>query len=210
MNPKAKAFAALIALLGWFAIIMQFYLIIENRIDSIPVTILRFFSFFTILTNIIVAFAFTMQCLKKGSNHFFAGARVQTAVTVYIVVVGAVYNLILRFLWQPQGTQRLVDELLHSVVPFLSIIYWLVFVQKTSLQWKDSFKWQLFPVAYVVFIVVRGLLSGEYPYPFINVTAIGYPQALLNGCVLMLVFMGLSLFLIAIGKWISRKHTQML
>ena len=31
------------SLVGWFAVIMQLYLIIENRIESIPETVIRFF-----------------------------------------------------------------------------------------------------------------------------------------------------------------------
>ncbi|MBC7867593.1 MAG: hypothetical protein H7X88_08665, partial [Gloeobacteraceae cyanobacterium ES-bin-316] len=35
------------ALLGWIAILVQLVLIIQNRVASIPETIVRFFSFFT-------------------------------------------------------------------------------------------------------------------------------------------------------------------
>ena len=35
--------------IGWFAIIAQFFLMLENRQADIPETIIRFFSFFTIV-----------------------------------------------------------------------------------------------------------------------------------------------------------------
>ena len=40
--------------LGWFSIVGQFVLTIENRQVAVFETIIRFFSFFTILTNLLV------------------------------------------------------------------------------------------------------------------------------------------------------------
>lgn len=203
----AKWYAALAALLGWFAIMAQFYLILTNRTTPLPETITRFFSYFTVLTNIIVAICFTAIFMSGKGNltRFFLRTDTQTAITVYIIMVGAVYNLILRFIWSPQGLQKLVDELLHSVIPLLFILYWLIFVRKSTLQYKDAFRWLLYPLCYTVFIAIRGAISGFYPYPFVNVSEIGFPRALLNGGILVLVFTGLSLFLIAIPKWLIRK-----
>ena len=203
-----KLFAGIAALLGWFAITAQFYLIINGNTAPVSETIIRFFSYFTILSNILVALCFTgilfdPKCLL---HRFFSKAGTQTAITAYIMVVGGVYNVILRFLWQPKGLQQVVDELLHSVIPLLSILFWLAFVPKENLRWKNSFSWMIFPLCYTVFLAVRGAISGYYPYPFINVTNIGYPTVLLNGGILVLVFMGVFLFLIAVAKFISRKQ----
>lgn len=208
MKQTAKFFAAITAILGWFAVSAQFYLIMQGRTLSTTETIIKFLSYFTILTNIVVAIGFTFTVFKKAG--FFSRPGTQTAITVYIVVVGAVYNVVLRFLWNPQGLQLWVDELLHTVVPLLSLLYWILFVPKSTLKWKDSIVWMGFPVGYTVLIVIRGAFSGYYPYPFIDVPEIGYPQALLNGCILMLVFMGLSLFLIAVAKFTSRKQIKSL
>ena len=208
-STSKKWYAFITALLGWFAVITQFILLIQNRITSIPETIIRFFSFFTILSNILVAVTFSFVFLQgKGKwNRFFNKATTLTAITVYIIVVGAVYNIILRMIWHPEGLQKLVDELLHSVIPVLATLFWIFFVKKEVLQWKDSLSWLLYPIVYTVFIAIRGMISDYYPYPFINVPAIGYPRALLNGLILTGVFLGLSLFLIAVAKFISRKRT---
>lgn len=206
-SSSIKWYTLITALLGWFAVITQFVLLIQNRITPLTETIIRFFSFFTILSNIIVALTFSFLFFGAAGKwgRFFHKATTITAVTVYIIVVGAVYNIILRVIWHPVGLQKFVDELLHSVIPVLATLFWILFVKKEELQWKDSFLWLLYPILYTVFIAVRGMLSDYYPYPFINVPAIGYPRALLNGLVLAVVFLGLSLFLIAVAKFISRK-----
>src|SRR4051812_38806133 len=103
---------------------------------------------------------------------------------VYITVVGLVYNLILRQLWKPAGLQFVDDELLHSVIPFLFILYWLMFVPKSELKWKDVLFWLIYPLIYLICILIRGALSGFYPYPFINTDDIGYYETFINSGIL--------------------------
>ena len=110
MRKKSAAGKILIplgAILGWSAIVLQLYLIIINRVATVPETIVRFFSFYTILTNILVASYFSFLWLKPDSQigKFFSLENVAAAITLYITVVGLIYNIILRHLWSPQGLQ---------------------------------------------------------------------------------------------------------
>jgi hypothetical protein len=201
-----QLYIALGVIMGWFAASLQFYLLILNRKASIPETIIRYFSFFTILTNILVAVTLTFILFKSKSRlgKFFEKPATLTAVTVYIVIVGAVYNLILRQLWAPTGLQKLVDELLHSAVPIYFVVFWLMFVLKEDLKWKDTFSWLIYPLIYLLIIIFRGSISGYYPYPFVNVSKLGYEKVLINSAVLFAVFWGLSLAFVGIGKLISK------
>ena len=201
-KQSARIIALLGALLGWFAILMQLYLMIENRVVPVPGTLLRFFAFFTIDTNIIVALCFSFIFLgnKTRLGRFFSKASTVTAITVYITIVGIVYNVILRSEWDPQGMQKIVDELLHSVIPALFIIFWLVFVPIEQLKWKNAFPWLIYPVVYMAYAIIHGAITKFYPYPFVDVNKLGYNKALLNaGGVLLIIFL-LSLSLIATGK----------
>lgn len=200
-----KNIALIFALIAWFAVITQFYLMMENRVASVPETIIRFFSFFTILTNTLVAVFFTVQYMAKNQNRFWHKAGTLTAITVYILVVGLVYQLVLRQIWEPQGMQRIVDELLHSVNPVLVLIFWFLYEKKDSIRWNRLPYWLLYPLVYLVYILIRGHFSGFYPYPFINVTELGMQQALVNSFFLLLVFLGLSAGLV----WIGKKSSQM-
>ncbi len=190
------------AFTGWFSVISQFYLNIVSR--SVPVIELtiRFFSYFTILTNILVAFCFTITLLKPKSRvgEFFSQPRLLTAVTAYITFVWIAYNILLRHLWNPEGFRLIVDELLHSFIPCLSILYWLIFVPKSELQWKSILPWMIYPLIYLWYVLIRGALSGFYPYPFIDVNALGHFKVFLNDGGLILAFMLLSLLFVAIGK----------
>jgi hypothetical protein len=197
-----RSYATIGAITAWLAVIAQFYLIIINRTSTVPETVVRFFSYFTILTNILVALSFTALLLKPKSQwrNFFSRPDVLTAVAVYITIVGLVYNMILRALWQPEGLQRLVDELLHTVVPLLFIVFWCIYVSRHALRWKQIASWLLYPFVYFLYVLIRGALSGFYPYPFINVREHGYGPVLLNSLYIMCAFLFFSALFVAVGK----------
>ena len=199
----AKLLLAAICLLGWFALVGQFDLIILNRITSIPEIIIRYFSYFTILTNLLVAICGTALLTNRNSKikSFFSRQNTLTAVAVYITVVGLVYNSILRFLWNPQGLQWIVDELLHSVIPLLFIVFWLLIVPKGKFQWKNVLAWLLYPLIYLVFVLLRGLPSSFYPYPFIDVDKIGYYKTFINSSGMLLAFLAVAIIFLIVNRF---------
>ncbi len=202
--PKQnKPFEILIAVLAWLAVLLQLYLIIANRIASVPETIIRFFSFYTILTNILVAIHFTSHAWGRKGNlfAFFQRATTSTAITVYITIVGIIYNIILRLTWQPTGLQLVVDELLHTVIPLLCIVYWWMYIRASRLGWKNFLPWLWYPGVYFAFVIIRGIPSGFYPYPFINVEELGYQKVLINALLILVAFVIASLLFIGISKW---------
>ena len=204
-----KAYLGIIAILGWFALTAQLYLIIQNGVGSIIEIVIRYFSFFTILTNLIVALCATVLLLWPNTKwgNFFSKPATLTAITVYITIVGVVYNVALRFLWQPQGLQFVVDELLHTIIPLLFILLWFLYVLKSGLKYANAFLWLIYPVIYIIYTAIRGAITDEYPYPFTDVTLLGYGRVALNSLGLFAAFFGLSLFLIAIGKYLSRNKS---
>ncbi len=162
----------------------------------------RFFLFFTILTNLMVAISLTVVLIKPSSpaGRFLSKPSSATAITLYILIVGLVYNIILRRLWQPSGLQLLADELLHVAVPVLFIVYWIFFIEKGSLKWKNCFAWLLYPVAYLFYAMIRGHIEDFYPYPFLDLNKSGYQKVILNCLGLTIVFIAIGFLLIAIDK----------
>ncbi len=210
LTPKwyNKIFPICISILGWFALVAQFHINITSGAATPAELLIRYFSYFTILTNLLVAVCCTCIAInpEKGWGSFFSKVQTLTAITVYILVVGIVYNIILRFLWQPKGLQKLVDELLHSAIPALFLLYWLLFVNKQTMQWKQVFPWLAYPLVYLLFILIRGSFSGFYPYPFVNVGDLGMNKVLLNSIAITILFIVTGLLLIAAGKWQYRRY----
>jgi len=188
----------------WTTIVGQFILIIQNRVVSIAETIARFFTFFTILTNILVAITFTVIWLQpKNRLTFFLKPNTQTAIAVYIFVVGFVYNTILRFIWQPQGIQRIVDEMLHLIIPIVYILYWYFEIEKTAVIWKNIFGWLIYPIIYLIVIMIRGNYAKYYPYPFVNVSELGIIKVAINSVYLTIFFGIMSAVFVGVAKFKS-------
>ena len=192
----------LFATIAWFAVLTQYYLMMENRVFSMLETTIRFFSFFTILTNLLVAHYFSLSLVKKKEGYLsiINKSGTLTAITIYITVVGLVYQILLRHIWDPKGMQRVVDELLHSVIPILVIIFWYLYEEKKAIAYKQILQWLIYPLIYLIYILIRGAFSNFYPYPFVDLVNLGLEQVLINSAGLMLFFICLSAVYIKLGK----------
>ncbi|MES2797220.1 MAG: Pr6Pr family membrane protein [Bacteroidota bacterium] len=202
-----KNISILLASVAWFAVLTQYYLMIENRVASIFETTIRFFSFFTILTNSLIAIYFSLSLLKKR-NGFLSNIDkpgTLTAIAVYITIVGLVYQIVLRHIWDPTGIQMIVDELLHSVIPLLVFIFWYLYEESKLVQYKQIVQWLIYPFIYLIYILIRGAYSNFYPYPFVDVVSLGLIQVLLNSIGLIVFFIIISVVYIKIGKVIKRR-----
>lgn len=204
---KAKVLLALlIAAISWIGVIAQYDLMLLNRISPVLETTIRFFSFFTILTNTMVGVFFTYLLFNslKRTNSFEKKFGTLTAVTVYITIVGLIYQIILRHTWNPMGTQKIVDELLHSVTPVLVIVYWLLNRKNGVLSYNLISFWLIYPLGYLIYVLFRGYFSNFYPYPFLNITEIGFVNVVINSIYLTVLFAIISMLYIWINRSIIR------
>ncbi|TDQ72265.1 Pr6Pr family membrane protein [Sphingobacterium yanglingense] len=207
MILSQRRLAALIAILAWFAVIVQFVMGIGNSSLTVGTYLVRFFSYFTILTNLMVAVGYTGLLLMSGNciGVFFRKSTTLTALTLYILLVGLVYNVALRSLWHPEGIARLTDELLHSVIPLLVLGYWWRTRAEGNLQGRNLWSWLIYPLIYLFYTLWHGAISGFYPYPFVDVDALGMTKVLMNCGVVAVIIGLLGTLLIGIVRWQAKK-----
>ena len=208
MPPKEgvqRRLMTLAAALGWAGLSIQLYLIFFARWSigaSLLGGLMSFFSFFTVLSNTLVATVLTCAATSRESaaRRWFLQPWVSSGIAVSIVVVGLAYNLLLRHLWHPQGWQWLADELLHDVMPLLYLVYWCRCVPKGRLRMGHSGLWVIYPLVYFAYSLLRGHVLAVYPYPFIDVDKLGYPQVFVNAGGLLAGFVLIALVLIALDR----------
>jgi hypothetical protein len=200
------SYRIIVSALGWFAIVLQYSLIASTRSgpDLVAWTI-NYFSFFTTIGNILVALAMTLPWLAPRSRlaQWLLRPGVRTVIAAYIIVVGVVYYVMLRNLYDPQGWRLVCVVILHYVIPPLFVLDWLLFVPKRTLSWRILFGALAFPVVYVAWTLLHGAFTGFYPYPFINVARFGYAQVLMNITAMIAAFVCLVLALVGIGRLVS-------
>jgi hypothetical protein len=208
-TTPARASPALLAGVAWFAVLLQLWLSVQLGFangKSLPGALVVFFGYFTVLTNIFVALVATAGALSRNPavSHWLYRPSVVGCSTTAILAVGIGYHLLLREVWSPQGAQLWADVLLHYVVPAGALLHWLVHRHREHLAARAALAWCLYPLAYVVYALVRGEILGSYPYPFIDVTALGYRQVLVNTVGLMAAFIGVGFVVLALARLVAR------
>lgn len=207
-SGAALLWRAVFAVAGWAALCLQYGLMISGQpAAEVATRTLNFFSFFTILTNLLVAVALTLPVIgaRTRPGRWAASEGLRAGVTMYAVVVGLVYHFLLHATWNPQGWSYVANIALHYVMPMAILIDWLVFTPNGRLRWIDAGKWLAFPLLYGGWTLLHGAVSGWYPYWFIDASALGLARTLLNfGC--LLAFFGVvGLFVVAIDRTLGRR-----
>lgn len=201
--------AALLAAFCWFSLALQLVLHIQaaNGLDlSLAESLVRFFSYFTIQTNILAALVLTAFAIKAGLDEWLVHPFVRSAVAVYIAMVGGIYHTLLKHLWEPKGAQWFADTALHTVMPVAYLLFWLTCVRKAGLRWYDPLLWLIYPLFYLGFVLVRGKMSGFYPYPFIDAKTLGYAGVAANTAGLLIVCAAIGMCLVMTGWWLARRQ----
>src|SRR5690606_35617630 len=100
-------------------------------------------------------------------------------------------------------------ELLHTVQPIGFMLFWICFISKDGLTWKGFLPWLLYPLLYILYVMILGALTAHYPYPFADASKLGYPKALLNGMGVLFLIATLALILLGLVKLtFSHKKTH--
>ncbi len=207
MNP-ARAYRAVFALVGWAALALQLWLLLTTNPDKTSgELVLNFFSYFTVLVNILAALALTGPALAPDSRlgRWTASEGVRAAVAMYIAVVGVTYHFLLSHVWDPQGLLFIANGLLHYVMPAAFVLDWLLFTPKGRLRWIDPVKWLSFPALYVVWTLIHGFASHWWPYWFVNVPALGWTRTGLAFAGMLGLFLIVGLILVAIDRTLGRR-----
>ena len=204
----ARLYRALFACVGWFAVALQYGVTLADNPGQSPAELsLNFFSYFTILSNILVALALTAPVVAPNSRagRWLAGEAVRAALAMYIVVVGVVYHVLLAPTWNPQGLALLGNTLLHYVMPAAFVLDWLLFAPKGRLKWGDPARWLIFPLVYGGWTLIHGALSGWWPYPFVDVGALGLARVLVNFVGLLIFFLIVGLTIVTLDRTFGRR-----
>lgn len=206
----SRALQTIGILVGASAVVIQFWLAIERFTGedlSVAASIVRFFAFFTILTNIFVVLVHTAR-LSAERLAFFRRPRVVMAATVAIAVVGIVYHFLLADLWNPQGLQKITDVMLHYVAPALMVVWWLTYGRTGTARLADIRYLLIYPLAYVGYVFIRAPIAGEVPYPFLDFWQYGWPHVLQMIVAILALFLAVSALAVAADRFLPSRSRQ--
>lgn len=197
------AFAALgILALAWIPL---------RNIDSETFSATNYFSYFTILSNVLTVIVLLVGAFADPQSRnwqLFRGAT-----TVYMVITGIIYAVLLANV-DVMLQDKWVNVLLHEILPLVILLDWLISPPRMRITDRQSLTWLWFPFVYGVYTLIRGPIVDWYPYPFIDPRTQGYLQLSIGLVVLLLAMVLMSLAVNAAGRlarrWRYGKSTRQL
>jgi hypothetical protein len=169
-----------------FGLVLQVILGARNdkgSFDTVPARIVNTLSFFTILSNIIVAVSLALLAYEPFRTSTLVRVLRVTGL-VAIAITGVVFHLALRNLHELTGKEALADFLLHTFSPIASVALWLLLGPRKQISRRIVGLSVVFPLAWLAYALIRGAIVDDrfghdyYPYPFLNVEIHGYLSVL--------------------------------
>ena len=160
-------------------------------------------SYFTVLSNVVVAVVMTLFWRQPGWTGRWAGALRLDAL-VMITVTGLVYAIVLAPISTATGWNYFSTVLLHYVVPPLTVLVWLVAGPRRLMRFDQIGLMMVIPVVWLAYTLVRGQVIGAYPYPFVDVAAKGWATVTINIIGIVVGALVLAAAFIGVDRVLSR------
>lgn len=201
-NPRARQVAGAIAVVAGATLLLRIFLSYEET-GGVWEAVSYLSQFFTILTNALV-FAAALAVAFGAA----IAPGVTKALTIAIVGVGIVYHAALAHLLDLSGMALLADHGVHTIVPAMTFIWWLFFLPKAPFQMSQIPSWVIWPLFYCGYILIRASFSGFYPYPFLNLPALGVAGLAQSIVVLCVAFIVIGLALTGLSRLVGGTQSK--
>jgi hypothetical protein len=160
----------------------------------------EYFSYFTIQTSLlaIVTLSVAGWFAWTGRTETRVMNIVRLSTVTFTIVVTLVYNMLLRGL--PDAVEDgdyvwpiLPNEILHVWAAVFMLIDWILSSRRINLRIRTIFWVLVFPLAWLVYSIIRGLIVDWWPYWFIN------PNEPAGVTGMLTYIVGIMLFLLTIA-----------
>lgn len=155
--------------------------------DSNAVRVVNLFSFFTIQTNVLISLTSFLRARSNTRSELFWNVQVGLVGAITFIAI-VQYSVLYK---PPTGFGIVSDPIIHALVPFLTVVGWLIFGPRRQITAKTILQSSIFPLSWLAFTMLRGSIEGWYPYEFIDVNKVGVAGALRNNLILLGIFYGL-------------------
>lgn len=165
MKYLVPALRLAVALLGLTAIMSTFF----DTATRATINPFNFFGFFTMQSNIILVIVLLVAAVASlsGRRQSNGLVLVRGCATTYIAITGVVYAILLS--GQEGGvTLAWANSVLHVILPLYAALDWVLFSDRSALPWKKLWVALIYPVFWIIVVLIRGATDGWVPYPFLN------------------------------------------
>ena len=210
MSAPARILTWLGLVVGVVALITQFVISMQAYAAAgrdVPGALGTFFTYYTILTNIVLVLVYLSELTSWGWLSIFRSLDTRGMMVAVMVLVLTFVHFFLRGLVPMTGLFKVCDIALHYVTPVIYFLWWIVAVRHGPLLIR-KLGWMLLPTfIYFLYVMARGAWVQEYPYPVLNVAKLGYPHVFLNAVYLTIGLGALMLIVIGIDELLGRRKS---
>jgi hypothetical protein len=163
----------------------------DGTTASTPMRVLRFFSYFTIQSNLLaMVTAATLVARPDRDGRWWRIARIAAAVGMTVTFF--VYYIALRPILDLHGITKSTDVAFHYVAPLMTVGGWLLFGPRPRIDPGSLVRHLVWPVGYLGYVLVFGAVTEWYPYPFIDADDLGYATALFHALLVIALLLGVG------------------
>jgi hypothetical protein len=149
----------------------------------------NFVSFFTIQSNIAAAVMLALLVIVRRPERSAWFEAVRGGVVFFIAITGVVFALLVQGHQEDlQTTTSWVDTVVHRLMPLALVVDWLVERPRHRLSPWVVLAWLGCLAAWLAYTLVRGEIVDWYPYPFVDVSDLGYGRVALRAAGLLVAF----------------------
>lgn len=200
MNHPSKIWRVPAALVAALGPLLQYGLMAyDETMATLPAKSLEFFSYFTILSNMLAAVALAAPLVAPTSRlaRWSEEAGPRAAMATYLVITAVVYHTMLAHTWNPRGARLVATTILHTITPAAFLLDFAVRGGEGPTRGMAALKAMAFPALFGAWTMAHGAVSGFYPYPFMDIGKRGYPAVLVTIVEMGLAFAVICLIFVA-------------
>ncbi|MDR7085429.1 hypothetical protein J2X11_000268 [Aeromicrobium panaciterrae] len=193
-----------IALIATVALVVQFVLVLDR--DG---SVVNFFSYFTVESNILVAIACWLVVLKpeRGGTAF---GILRLGGLVGITITGIIFSTILAGAVKLDGVDWWTDKAFHYVVPAMAVVGFVFLKPRTRLD-KSALWFLVWAMGWLAYTLIRAEVGSpkylvedgkfsKVPYDFLDIDAHGTGAVAIVSVGVLVLALAISTFYIRLSR----------
>lgn len=198
MNLK-RQLSLTIAIITSFGLLSTILGTILDNPDSPFLSAAGTIKYFTIQSNLLIAIFFWLLFFLQD-NHKWLNSTILGGISIYITITFLGYAIFLEGIYDPEGIALVGTIINHYITPLLVIAFVILFRKEYYYRKEMIKKWLIYPLLYLVFFIMYGLITSDYFYPFLDFNSLGILWFFISVTGIIIIFLVLSCSLIFMSK----------
>ena len=176
-------------------------IIVPLQGDGFP-QLLDMLGYFTIQSGLLVLAVFISLLVNqlRGTPEKAFSPKVRGAVLLYIIITSVIFMVMLNGTFETQGLNKIVLYINHLGTAILLLIDNIISIKPRTYKWSLLFWWLIYPIAYLIFSIIKGIFFDRFRYYFLNFNEFGLGVFIQVVFLLLFVFVIIGSFIIFINK----------